>query len=82
MTVKKTTLSSLRNQEKKKACKETVKVNKLLPNIPTGNVTELNNVIYRGVKLVCDKIGIAQGNLNRNTKPGKECRLEGLVKSL
>ena len=26
-------------------------------NIPTNNITELNNLIYAGAKLVCDRIG-------------------------
>ena len=46
---------------------ETEKVYKLLPNITTN--TELNELIYAGEKLICDKIGIPFRNPNRNTKP-------------
>ena len=34
---------------------ETENVNKLIPNIPTGNITELNELSYTEAKLVCDK---------------------------
>ena len=53
-----------------KAKEETEKVNRLLPNIPTVNISEINQLIYSGAKLVCDKIGISRRNPNRNTKPG------------
>ena len=39
-------------------------------------------VIYARAKLVCDKIGVPQGNLNKNTKPRKEIRLEGKIKKM
>ena len=68
MTEKKITLPSLRKQDWKKIKIETEKVNKLLPDILMGNITELNELIYAGRKLVCEKIGISQGNPNRNTK--------------
>ena len=38
---------------------ETQKGNKLLPNIPTGNIIELD---YASATLVCNKIGIPQRN--------------------
>ena len=28
------------------------------------NITELNNIVYKGAKLSCDKIGIPRENLN------------------
>ena len=28
-------------------------VNKLLTNIPTGDITELNELVYAGVKQIC-----------------------------
>ena len=46
------------------------KLKKLLPNIPMDNITEVRKLIYAGVKLACDKIGVLLSNLNRNTKPG------------
>ena len=45
MTEKKTTLSFLRNQDWKKFKIESKKVNKLLPNIPMRNITEINELI-------------------------------------
>ena len=36
------------------------KQEKFLPNIPKDNITELNELIHAGAKLVCDKIGIPQ----------------------
>ena len=53
-----------------------------MPNIPTGNFTELNEEIYAGTKLVCDKIGVPLRNLKRNAKPGWRIFLEGQVKKL
>ena len=34
------------------------------------NITEVNELIYAGVKLVSEKIGVPHRNSNRNTKPG------------
>ena len=65
--------------EKAKVEKEKVNKSK---NIPTGNITELNKLIYAGVKLISDKIGISLKSLKRNTKPGWEIRLEKQVKKL
>ena len=42
-----------------KAKVETEKINKLSPNIPTDNITELNTLIYTGVELVFKKIGFS-----------------------
>ena len=61
---------------------ETEKVNQLLLNILTGNLTELNELIYAGAKLVCDKIGISLRNQKRNIKSGWEIRPEVKVKKL
>ena len=76
MTEKKITLLSFGNQDWKKVEIETEKVNKLLPNIPTGNITELKVLVYARAKLVCDKIGIPQRNPDRNIKSRWEIRLE------
>ena len=46
------------------------------------NITELNVLIYIGVKLACDKTGVPLRNSNRNGKPGGEIWLEGQVKKL
>ena len=82
MTEKKITLPSLRSQDWKNVKVETEKVNKLLPNIPMDNITELSELIYAGAKLVCDKIGVPQGNPNRNTRSRWEIRLEEQIKKL
>ena len=68
MTEKKTSLLPLRNQDWKNQGK-TEKGNKLFPNISTDCITELNEQIYAGAKLVNDKISVPLGNSNRNTKP-------------
>ena len=80
MTEKKTTLPSLRDQDLKKVKLE--KVNKLLPNIPTNNMTELNELIFAGGKLASDKTGVLLRSPNRNPKPGLEIRLEEQAKNL
>ena len=77
-----TTLPFLKNQNWKKVKAETEKIYKLLPNILTDNIAELNKLIYAGVKLVCDRIRVLLRKPNRNTKPGWEIRLEGQVKKL
>ena len=53
---------------------------KLLQNIPTDNITELNELNYAGANLASDKIGVPKRNSNRNSKPGEEIRLEKQVK--
>ena len=63
-----------------KCSDKTENVKKWLPNIPTDNVLELKGIIYAGEKLVCNKNGVPQRNLNRNTKPGREIRLKGEIK--
>ena len=52
MSEKRTTLPSLRNQNRKTVKVETEKINELLTNISTKNITELNELIYAVVKLV------------------------------
>ena len=58
MNCEKTTLPSLRNIEWKTIKIEMEKIKKILTHIPTNNITELNELIYAGTKLVCKKIGI------------------------
>ena len=43
---------------------------------------ELNELIYVGVKLVCDKIGVSLKNMNRNSKLCRETRQEIQVRNL
>ena len=49
---------------------------------PTGNITELNEIIYARSKLVCDKIGVPLRNASRNIKLGCEIKQEEQVKKL
>ena len=58
MNSEKSTLPSLRNIEWRKVKAETNKVNQELTYISTNNITELDELIYAGVELVCEKIGI------------------------
>ena len=37
---------------------------------------ELNDLIYAGAKLVCDKIGVLLKNIGKKSKPGEELRFE------
>ena len=52
----------------KKVKVETEIINKVSPNIPTSNITELNELIYTGKKSCSVKIGVPQWNPIRNTK--------------
>ena len=79
---KKTTLPSLRNQDERTVKFETVKVNDLLTNIPENNITELNDLIYAGAKLVCEKIGVPLKTTDGKFKPGWELRLELQIRKL
>ena len=54
----KTTLPSLRNIERRTLKTDANKINQILPYISTNNITELNDLIYAGAKLVCEKIGV------------------------
>ena len=58
MNGEKTTLPSLRNIEWRTVKTETNKINQVLPYKSTNNIIELNEVIYAGAKLVCEKIEI------------------------
>ena len=66
----KTTLPSLRNIELRTLKIETNKINKVLPYISTNNITKLNELIYRGAKLVCEKIEIPSKSMKKKSKPG------------
>ena len=59
ITEKKTTLPSFR-----KKARSTPKSKQFIYKYPNlCNISELNKLIYAGVKLVCDKIGIPLRNL-------------------
>ena len=56
-------------------------MNALLINIPT-NITELNDLIHIGAKLVLEKIGVSLNNTDRKSKPGWNLRLESQIRKL
>ena len=80
MSEKKTALASLKNQEWWSVKSETEKVDDLLTNIPTNDITELNDLIYAGTKLICEKIGVPLKTADRKSKPGWKLRLESQIK--
>ncbi len=74
MSEEKTTLPSLRNQDWGTVKFEIEKVNELLTNISTNDITDLNDLIDAGAKLVCEKMGHYLTTTNKNSKPGWELR--------
>ena len=76
MSSEKTILPSLRNVHWETLKIETNEINHILPYIQTNNITELNELIYAWVKLVCEKIGIPSNSTKKQSKPGWEIRLE------
>ena len=70
MNSEKTILRFLRNIERKIINIETNKINPVLPYIPTNNITELNELIYAGAKLVREKIGIPFKKHEEKVKTG------------
>ena len=91
MSEKKTRLPLQRNQnwkrvkaeteQKKKKTTKNKKNNELLTHILTKHISELNELIYAGVKLVCDKISVPLKNTNRSSNLGWENQLETEKKS-
>ena len=65
---KKTTFTSLWNQPWRIVKSETEKINDLVTNIPTKNITELNDLINAGAKLDCEKIRVLLKNPNKKSK--------------
>ena len=80
MNSEKTTLASLRNIEWRTLKIETEKINQVLQYTPTNNITELNELIYAGTKLISEKIGIPSKSTKKKSKPGCEIRLETQIK--
>ena len=70
------------NQDWRTVKSETEKVNNLRTNITTNNITELNDLIYVGAKLVCEKVRIPLKTTDRKSKPGWELRLESQIRKL
>ena len=69
MNREKTTLPSLRKIEWRTIKTETNKINQVLPYISTNVITELNELIYTGAKLVSEKIGIPSESTKKKLKP-------------
>ena len=82
MSSEKTILPSLRNIEWKTLKIETYKINHILAYIPTNNITELNELIYAGAKLVCEKIGIPSKSTKKQSKLGWEIWLETQIRKI
>ena len=78
----KTTLKSLRNIEWGTLKTETNRLNQILPYLSTNNISELNDLIYAGAKLVCEKIGVSSKCTKKQSKQGWEVRLETQIKNL
>ena len=53
----------------------------VLTYISTNNITKLNELIYAGAKLVCEKIGIPSKSMKEKSKPGWEFRLGTHIKN-
>ena len=83
MNEKMTTLPSLRNIKWRTVETETEKI-KSSSNIYINKkkITELNELIYAGAKLVCEKIGVPLKSMNKKSKPGWEIRLETQLRNL
>ena len=82
MNSEKTILLSLRKIKWKTLKIETNKINHILPYILTNNINEINEPIYAGAKLVCEKIEIPSNSTKKQSKPGWEIRLETQIKNL
>ena len=65
MNSEKTTLPSLRNIEWRTHKIEINKIKQVLLCISTNNITELNELINAGAKLVCERIGIPSKSRNK-----------------
>ena len=68
MNSEKTIIPSLRNIEWRTIKTETNKINQVLPYTSKNNITELNEQIYAGVKLVSEKIGIPSKSTKKKIK--------------
>ena len=81
MPEKKTTLPSPMNRDWRTVKSKTEEVNDLLTNIPTY-ITELNDLIYAGEKLVSEQIGVPLKITDRKSKPRWELGLKLQIKRL
>ena len=70
MSGKQTIFPSLRNQDWRTVKSETEKVKDLLANIPTKDITDLNDLIYTGGKYSVKKIGSLRRPQAESQNPG------------
>ena len=78
----KTTLPSLRHIQWRTLKTETNRISQILPYISTNTISELNDLIYAGAKLECEKIEVPSKSTKKQCKPGLEVRLETQIKNL
>ena len=57
-----------------------LKINQVLTYISRKKITVLNELIYAGEKLVCEKIEVPLKNTNKKSKPGWETYVRKLRK--
>ena len=57
-------------------------MNKRQPFHHPKNITRLNELIYAGAKLVCEKVGIPLKSTNEKSKPIWDIRVKTLVRKL
>ncbi len=69
MNSEKTSIPSLRNTEWRTLKTETNRTNQMLPYISTNNISELNDSIYAGAKLACEKIWVPSKTTKKQLKP-------------
>ena len=77
MNREKTNLPSLRNKEWRTIKTETNKINQVLHYITTNNITELNELIYAGTKLLYGKIGISSKSTKKTSNAEKKSTKTG-----
>ena len=80
MNCEKTNLPSLRNAEWRTVKTEKNKINQVLPYISTNDITKLNELIYEGAKLFCEKSWIPSKSTKKESKPRWEIRQETQTK--
>ena len=82
MNSEKITLPSLKRIEWRIIGTEKNKVNQVMTYVSTNNISELNELIYAGAKLVCEKCGIPSKTMKVKSKPEWEFPLETQIKNL
>ena len=73
---KKPTLPSLRNQDWKTDKDKNWNNKRMINTYLSGKHQEINELVYPGAKLVCDKSHVPLKSMDGNSKPKCEIRLE------